>query len=56
MSDCEAGERVADIRVTRRSVERRERRAEWVARTIDEYPILAVAAAVADGVDRSFPT
>jgi 3-phosphoshikimate 1-carboxyvinyltransferase len=46
----EAGERVADIRVTGGALKGVTVGSEWVARTIDEYPILAVAAAVADGV------
>ncbi len=46
----EAGERVADIRVTGGALKGVTVGPEWVARTIDEYPILAVAAAVADGV------
>jgi len=46
----EAGERVADIRVTGGPLKGVIVGPEWVARTIDEYPILAVAAAVADGV------
>ena len=46
----EAGERVADIHVTGSPLHGVEVGPEMVARTIDEYPILAVAAAVADGV------
>ena len=46
----EAGERVADIRVTGGALKGVTVGSEFVARTIDEYPILAVAAAVADGV------
>ncbi len=46
----EAGERVADIHVTGGPLTGIDVGPEWVARTIDEYPILAVAAAVADGV------
>jgi len=46
----EAGERVADIHVTGGPLKGVEVGAELVARTIDEYPILAVAAAVAEGV------
>jgi len=45
----EAGEPVADIRVVGAALKGVEVGAEWVARTIDEYPILAVAAAVAEG-------
>jgi 3-phosphoshikimate 1-carboxyvinyltransferase len=45
-----AGERVADIHVTGGHLKGVEVGPELVARTIDEYPILAVAAAVADGV------
>lgn len=46
----EAGERVADIHVIGSRLRGVEVGAELVARTIDEYPILSVAAAVADGV------
>lgn len=46
----EAGEPVADIHVIGGPLKGVEVGAELVARTIDEYPILAVAAAVADGV------
>ncbi|MGH7854843.1 MAG: 3-phosphoshikimate 1-carboxyvinyltransferase [Candidatus Binatia bacterium] len=46
----EAGERVADIHVTGGHLKGVNVGAELVARTIDEYPILAVAAAVAQGV------
>jgi len=46
----EAGERVADIHVSARPLKGVDVGAEMVARTIDEYPILAVAAAVAGGV------
>ena len=46
----EAGERVADIHVTGGRLRGVEVEPELVARTIDEYPILSVAAAVADGV------
>lgn len=46
----EAGERVADIHVRGGNLIGVELGSEWVARTIDEYPILAVAAALADGV------
>jgi 3-phosphoshikimate 1-carboxyvinyltransferase len=46
----EAGERVADVHVTGGALKGVDVGAELVARTIDEYPILAVAAAVADGV------
>jgi 3-phosphoshikimate 1-carboxyvinyltransferase len=46
----EAGERVADIHVTGGALRGVDVDAELVARTIDEYPILAVAAAVAQGV------
>lgn len=46
----EAGERVVDIHVTGGSLRGVDVGPEMVARTIDEYPILAVAAAVADGV------
>ena len=46
----EAGEPVADLRVTGRRLKGVEIGSELVARTIDEYPILAIAAALADGV------
>lgn len=46
----EAGERVADVRVTGGPLKGVIVGPDSVARTIDEYPILAVAAAVADGV------
>ena len=46
----EAGERVADIRITGGRLSGVDLGPEWVARTIDEYPILAVAGAAADGV------
>jgi 3-phosphoshikimate 1-carboxyvinyltransferase len=46
----EAGERVADIHVTGGQLKGVEVGADLVARTIDEYPVLAVAAAVAQGV------
>jgi 3-phosphoshikimate 1-carboxyvinyltransferase len=46
----EAGERVADIRVSGERLKGIDIGPEMVARTIDEYPILAVAAALADGV------
>ncbi|MGH7816189.1 MAG: 3-phosphoshikimate 1-carboxyvinyltransferase, partial [Candidatus Binatia bacterium] len=45
-----AGEKVADFRVTGGKLNGINVGAEWVARTIDEYPILAIAAALADGV------
>lgn len=45
----EAGEPVADIHVTGGALRGIDVGAELVARTIDEYPILAVAAAVAEG-------
>jgi 3-phosphoshikimate 1-carboxyvinyltransferase len=48
----EAGERVVDIHVTGGPLRGVDVGAEWVARTIDEYPILAIAGAVADGVTR----
>jgi len=47
-----AGERVADLRVRGKGLRGVDVGPEWVARTIDEYPILAVAAGVADGVTR----
>jgi 3-phosphoshikimate 1-carboxyvinyltransferase len=46
----DTGEPVADLRVTGRRLKGVEIGAELAARTIDEYPILAVAAALADGV------
>ena len=48
----EAGERVADIRVAGGPLRGIDVGPEWVARTIDEYPVLAIAGAVADGVTR----
>jgi 3-phosphoshikimate 1-carboxyvinyltransferase len=46
----EAGERIADIRVRAADLKPVRVGAELVARTIDEYPILSIAAALADGV------
>jgi 3-phosphoshikimate 1-carboxyvinyltransferase len=46
----EAGERVADIHVSGGALTGIDVGPDLVARTIDEYPILAVAAAVAEGV------
>lgn len=46
----ETGEPVADLKVTGARLKGIEIGADYVARTIDEYPILAVAAALADGV------
>jgi 3-phosphoshikimate 1-carboxyvinyltransferase len=46
----ETGEPVADIRVTGGELNGVQIGPEMVARTIDEYPILAVAAALANGV------
>src|SRR5215467_6867165 len=46
----EAGEPVADIRVSGGTLKGIDVGPEWVARTIDEYPVLAVAAALANGV------
>jgi 3-phosphoshikimate 1-carboxyvinyltransferase len=46
----EAGEQVADIHVTGGQLRGVKVDPELVARTIDEYPILSIAAAVADGV------
>jgi 3-phosphoshikimate 1-carboxyvinyltransferase len=48
----EGGERVVDIHVTGGPLRGVDVGAEWVARTIDEYPILAIAGAVAEGVTR----
>jgi 3-phosphoshikimate 1-carboxyvinyltransferase len=44
-----AGERVADFRVRGGKLHGVEIGPEFVARTIDEYPVLAIAAAVAEG-------
>jgi len=46
----EAGEQVADLRVRGGGLKGVDVGPELVARTIDEYPVLAVAAALADGV------
>ena len=46
----DTGEPVADLKVTGRRLKGVEIGAELVARTIDEYPILAAAAALAEGV------
>jgi len=46
----EAGEAVADLRVWGKRLRGVEIGPEMVARTIDEYPILCVAAALAEGV------
>ncbi len=48
----EAGERVVDIHVTGGQLHGVDVGPELVARTIDEYPILAIAGAVAQGVTR----
>jgi 3-phosphoshikimate 1-carboxyvinyltransferase len=45
----EAGERVVDLRVAGGQLQGVDVGAEFVARTIDEYPILSIAAAVAQG-------
>jgi 3-phosphoshikimate 1-carboxyvinyltransferase len=45
----ETGEPVADVRVLGGQLRGIEVGPEWVARTIDEYPILTVAAALAEG-------
>jgi 3-phosphoshikimate 1-carboxyvinyltransferase len=45
-----AGEPVADIRVRGTKLKGVEIGPEMVARTIDEYPVLAVAASLADGI------
>lgn len=45
-----AGEKMADFRVTAAPLTGVEVEPEMVARTIDEYPVLSVAAALADGV------
>ena len=44
-----AGERVADIHIIGKALHGLEVGPEWVARTIDEYPVLAVTAALAEG-------
>ena len=49
---AEAGEPVADLHVVGGKLKGVDVGGEWAARTIDEYPILAVAAALADGVTR----
>lgn len=49
---AEAGERVVDIRVTGSALHGIDVGPELVARTIDEYPILAIAGALAEGVTR----
>jgi len=46
----EAGEPVADMRVIGKRLKGVEIGPEMVARTIDEYPVLSVAAALAEGV------
>ena len=46
----EAGEQVADVRVVGGALKGIEVGPEWVARTIDEYPILSTAAAMAEGI------
>lgn len=48
----ETGEPVADLKVSGGGLKGVEIGPEIVARTIDEYPILAVAGAIADGVTR----
>ena len=45
----ETGEPVADLKVTGKRLKGLEIGAELVARTIDEYPIIAIAAALAEG-------
>ncbi len=45
----ETGEPVADLKITGKRLKGLEIGAELVARTIDEYPILAIAAALAEG-------
>jgi 3-phosphoshikimate 1-carboxyvinyltransferase len=47
---AEAGERVADIRARGGALQGVELEPGLAARTIDEYPILSIAAALADGV------
>jgi 3-phosphoshikimate 1-carboxyvinyltransferase len=46
----EAGERVADIRARGGTLRGVDVEPELAARTIDEYPVLSIAAALADGV------
>ena len=46
----EAGEPVADLRIIGKKLRGVEIGPEMVARTIDEYPVLSVAAALAEGV------
>jgi 3-phosphoshikimate 1-carboxyvinyltransferase len=48
----ETGEPVADIRVTGSTLKGVDIGPEMAARTIDEYPVLAVAAVLAEGVTR----
>ena len=45
----ETGEPVADLKITGKRLKGVEIGTELVARTIDEYPILAIAAALAEG-------
>jgi 3-phosphoshikimate 1-carboxyvinyltransferase len=47
---AEAGERVADMHVTGGQLRGVDIGPEMVARTIDEYPILSIVAAIAEGV------
>jgi 3-phosphoshikimate 1-carboxyvinyltransferase len=47
---AEAGERVVDLRARGGALRGVEVEPELAARTIDEYPVLSIAAAVADGV------
>ena len=49
---AEAGEPVGDVRVVGGRLNGVDVGGEWAARTIDEYPILAVAAALAHGETR----
>jgi 3-phosphoshikimate 1-carboxyvinyltransferase len=51
---AEAGERVADIRARGAALRGVDVEPELAARTIDEYPVLAIAAAVASGVTTFF--
>jgi len=44
-----AGEPVADFRVRGSKLHGVDVGSEWVARTIDEYPVLSIAAAMAEG-------
>jgi 3-phosphoshikimate 1-carboxyvinyltransferase len=51
---AEAGEKVADLRVCAGALRGVDVEPELAARTIDEYPVLAIAAARADGITNFF--